>query len=57
MPFQRQYPQTMLRVMMRKSAALHAVEERQGFAATAKDIQNRKGSLQAVSYLLDKVGV
>jgi hypothetical protein len=57
MPFRRKYPQTMLRVMMRKSAALHAVEERQGFAAKAKEIQNQEGSLQAVGYLLDKLGV
>jgi hypothetical protein len=57
MPFQRKYPQTMLRVMMRKSAETHSADALRGFAAEAKDIQGRDGSLRAVSYLLDKLSV
>ena len=57
MPFERKLPQTMLRVMMRKAAELHSTEARHGFAAEAKDIQRRRGSLQAVGYLLDKLSV
>jgi hypothetical protein len=57
MSSRRKIPQTMLRVMMRKSAERHSVEARHGFAAEAKDIQSREGSLRAVSYLLDKLSV
>jgi hypothetical protein len=45
MPFQRKYPPTMLRVMMRKAAQLHSADARQMFAAEAKEIQQREGSL------------
>jgi hypothetical protein len=55
MPFQ--YPQTMLRVMMRKSAEARAPEVRHGFAAEAKAIQQRDGSRQAVGYLLGQLGL
>jgi hypothetical protein len=57
MAFQRKYPQTMLRVMMRKAAQLHSADARHAFAAEAKEIQTREGSLRAVSYLLDKLSV
>lgn len=57
MPLQRRYPQTMLRVMMRKAAEGHSAEALQGFAAEAKAIQSRQGSLRAVGHLLDKLSV
>ena len=57
MSFRRKIPQTMMRVMMRKSAELSAVETRQEFAARAKELRNQEGSRKAVSYLLDKLGV
>jgi hypothetical protein len=57
MPFQRKYPQTMLRVMMQKSAALHSMQARQHFAAETEAIQHRDGNRRAVSYLLDQLGV
>src|SRR5579863_7442675 len=57
MSFERKLPQTMLRVMMRKAAELHSVDARHGFAAEAKEIQRRQGSLRAVGYLLDKLSV
>jgi hypothetical protein len=57
MPFQRKYPQTMLRVMMRKSAERYSVEELRGFAVEAQDVQANEGSRRAVSYLLDKLSV
>jgi hypothetical protein len=57
MSFQRKIPQTMLRVMMRKSAELTSVEARRGFAAQAKELRDQEGSRKAVSYLLDKLGV
>jgi hypothetical protein len=57
MPFARRYPQTMLRVRMREATQQHSVEARHAFAAEAKEIQQREGSLRAVGYLLDKVGV
>ena len=47
----------MLRVMMRESAELHSGEELQRFVAAAKEIQDQKGSLQAVSYLIGKLGI
>src|SRR5450631_3614421 len=57
MSFRRRYPQTMLRVMMRKFTELRSVEERHVFAANAKEIQKREGSLPAVTYLLDNLSV
>lgn len=57
MPFERKYPQTMLRVMMRKAAQFHSVDARRAFAAEAKNIQRHEGSLRAVCYLLDKLSV
>jgi hypothetical protein len=57
MSVRRKIPQTMLRVMMRKSAELNSVEARQEFAARAKELRNQEGSRKAVSYLLDKLGV
>ena len=53
----RKIPQTMLRVMMRKSAELNSVEARLEFAARAKELQNQRGSRKALSYLLDKLSV
>jgi hypothetical protein len=57
MSFGRKIPQTMLRVMMQKSAELNSVEARQEFAAKAKELRNHEGSRKAVGYLLDKLGV
>jgi|HubBroStandDraft_5_1064220.scaffolds.fasta_scaffold389908_1 hypothetical protein len=57
MPFKRKIPQTMLRVMMRKSAELNSVEARREFAARAKELRNQEGSRKAISYLLDKLGI
>jgi hypothetical protein len=57
MSSRRKTPQTMLRVMMRKSAELNSVEARQEFAARAKELRNQEGSRKAVGYLLDKLGV
>ena len=47
MPFQRKYPQTMLRVMMRKAAEKHSAEARHQFAAEAK----------AIHVILDNYGI
>ena len=52
-----QYPQTMLRVAMRRSAELLPPTARLGFAEEAKDIQRRHGSRQAITYLLEKLGL
>ena len=57
MAFQRKYPQTMLRLMMRKSAAQQSPAARHGFAAEAKRIQAQEGSRRAVGYLLDQIGI
>jgi hypothetical protein len=57
MPFPRKYPQTMLRVMMQKSAAQHSAQARHDFAAKAEAIQHSEGNRRAVSYLLDQIGV
>jgi hypothetical protein len=54
--FQREFPRTMLRVMMRKSAVLHSAETHQGFAARAVEIQKKNGSRNAVDYLLRELG-
>src|SRR6202044_2291668 len=57
MPVRRKIPQTMLRVMMRKSAELNTAEAHQEFAARAKELRSQEGSRKAVSYLLDRLGV
>jgi hypothetical protein len=57
LPFQPKYPQTMLRVMMQKSAELHSAAAQHDFAAKAEDIRHREGNLRAVSYLLRTLGI
>ena len=57
MRFQRKIPQTMLRVMMSKSAATSTAEERRSFAVRAKEIQKEKGSIHAVDYLVRQLGL
>jgi hypothetical protein len=57
MPANRRYPQTMLRVMMRKTAEAHSAEGLRLIAAEAREVQTREGSLRAIGHLLRQLSV